>query len=128
MTTSRSPRHGRVLVVDADDLSCRALSLIVQYDGHDVRQATTEAAARALLEEFRPDVVLLDPAVSAAVTRSCSASIILTSKPADRFDQRAIRWVAGRVARPFDFIELRQMVGREIARLRTLRRAAAAES
>jgi DNA-binding response OmpR family regulator len=123
----RSPRdrQGRVLVVDANDVASRALALIVEYDGHEVRQAADETSTHTLIREFKPHVVLLDPTVSTVVPRICDAmddgeqqpAIILTSPPTNRLDRRALRWIVGRVRRPFDFIELRSLVGREIARL-----------
>jgi DNA-binding NtrC family response regulator len=54
-----------VLVVD-DDRSLRLLCRVnLELDGHRVREAGSLAAARALIEEQAPDVILLDVHVGA---------------------------------------------------------------
>jgi DNA-binding response OmpR family regulator len=123
----RKPHLGRVLVVDRDRKATMALRLIVEYDGHEVRHAADRAEALSLLDRFRPHVVLLDPAVHASdeltlceemVSRAevAPAAIILTAPPPERLDRRILRWIAARVSRPFDFVELRLLVSREVAR------------
>jgi DNA-binding response OmpR family regulator len=123
----RRPHVGRVLVVDGDARTSAALRLIVEFDGHEVRQAREQREALRLLEEFRPHVVLIDPSVTAEAERSLcedvvahpnltQSSIILTSKTPERFDQRALRWISACVSRPFDFVELRLLVSRAVAR------------
>jgi hypothetical protein len=77
--------------------------------------------------------VLLDPGLPSSPpeptleTRSCCedvlaypelmhTSIILTSPAPERFDRRAMRWIAACVSRPFDFVELRLLISRAVAR------------
>jgi DNA-binding response OmpR family regulator len=120
---------GRVLVVDRDARSSAALRLIVEFDGHDVRSTADRVGAMTLLDEFRPHVILLDQAVAETgdpslceevATRPDTPrpSIILTSTATDqRLDRRVLRWIAAHVTRPFDFVELRRLVSREIDRM-----------
>lgn len=64
--TNGSVDRTRVLVVDDDARSAQALQLILQQDGHHVQLASTAVTARAALRDYRPDVVVLDVALSDA--------------------------------------------------------------
>jgi DNA-binding response OmpR family regulator len=108
--------------VDGDRVSSRALRLIVEYDGHEVQHASDGAEAVALVDEFRPHVMLVDPnAPSAAMPVESSRSdrmgpaIILTSS-SPALPRRGVRGVVAQITRPFDFVELRLLVSREVAR------------
>jgi PAS domain S-box-containing protein len=50
----------RVLVVDDNVDAAESLAMVLTFDGHEARQAHDGAAAVAVAEQFRPDVVLLD--------------------------------------------------------------------
>jgi two-component system response regulator RegA len=51
----------RILVVDDDDLVCRAIELVLASEGrHEVRAAARPSQAGRLLEEWKPDLLLLD--------------------------------------------------------------------
>lgn len=52
--------RGRVLVVEDDDLLREALAEVLVDDGHDVRTAANGAAALAELEEWEPQLIVLD--------------------------------------------------------------------
>lgn len=49
-----------ILVVDDDETTLSFLTPLLRDDGHDVREATTLAAARAALSRHEADVVILD--------------------------------------------------------------------
>ena len=50
----------RVLVVDDDPAVADSMSVLLQFEGHEVRAAASGEAALALARDFRPRVVLLD--------------------------------------------------------------------
>ena len=52
--------RGRVLVVEDDDLLREALAEVLVDDGHEVRTAANGAAALAELEEWEPQLIVLD--------------------------------------------------------------------
>jgi DNA-binding NtrC family response regulator len=49
-----------ILVVDDDDPVRVMLARLLRTQGHDVRQASNAADARAILEDSRPDLVISD--------------------------------------------------------------------
>ncbi len=55
-----SPQGRRILIVDDNVDSATSLRLLLQRQGHEVRQAHDGLAGLAAAEEFRPDVLLLD--------------------------------------------------------------------
>ena len=57
---SRPLRSERVLVVDDNRDAAEALVALLEVSGCDVRMATDPIVALALLEEFSPDVAILD--------------------------------------------------------------------
>jgi signal transduction histidine kinase len=58
---STSPLHGRrVLVVDDDRLNLRILGGILRSEGYELAEASTGEGALAVLETFKPHLVLLD--------------------------------------------------------------------
>jgi DNA-binding response OmpR family regulator len=58
---SRSPRiPASILIADDDPNILRALSFLMQREGHDVRTATDGQQALAAVAETPPDVLLLD--------------------------------------------------------------------
>jgi two-component system, chemotaxis family, CheB/CheR fusion protein len=59
-TVSFTARPRRVLVVEDDLDSARALAMLVQHMGHDVEYATNGYAALEIARKFKPQVVLLD--------------------------------------------------------------------
>jgi putative two-component system response regulator len=52
--------HPRILVVDDDPQVGQVLRRLLQHDGHDVQLASTAAAARVAIANYRPDVIVLD--------------------------------------------------------------------
>jgi PAS domain S-box-containing protein len=50
----------RVLVVDDNEDAAEMMSLVLAQRGHDVRVATDGLAALSLIEDFRPEVAVLD--------------------------------------------------------------------
>lgn len=50
----------RVLIVDDHTLSNRVMTLVLRMRGFPCMAVTSEAQALASIEEFRPDVVILD--------------------------------------------------------------------
>ena len=61
---SGTPQGGatqlRVLVVDDDPVVAKSMVVLLELDGHQVRSATSGIDALSLLQEFQPQVVLLD--------------------------------------------------------------------
>ena len=53
----------RILLADCDSGLISIRSLRLRIDGYEVMEARDGAAARSALEAFRPDVLLLDPAI-----------------------------------------------------------------
>lgn len=53
-------RNPRVLIVDDHVMSNRVMTLVMRSRGFPCIAATNEAEALVLVEEFRPDVVLLE--------------------------------------------------------------------
>jgi DNA-binding response OmpR family regulator len=56
----RSGETCRVLVVEDDYDSAEALCILVQQGGHDCQVALNADEARAITEDFTPDVALID--------------------------------------------------------------------
>ncbi len=54
------PMKRKVLIVDDEPNIVTALEFLLERRGYEVRVATNGEEAMALLESFRPDVVLLD--------------------------------------------------------------------
>ncbi len=50
----------RILVVDDNKDAAESLALLLQLSGHDVRTATTPAAALEIAPDYHPEVLLLD--------------------------------------------------------------------
>lgn len=50
----------KILIVEDDDSIARALALVFELEGYDVRVAPSPDAAAAAYVEYRPNLVLLD--------------------------------------------------------------------
>src|SRR5690606_38393266 len=50
----------RILVVDDEDGIRKVLRQLLEYEGHEVRAATSGGEALTVYPEFRPDIVFLD--------------------------------------------------------------------
>jgi DNA-binding response OmpR family regulator len=58
-----SPRSLRILVADDEPDSVTALKLLLNDEGHDVVTLSKGAEVLRMIEEFKPDVVVLDIAM-----------------------------------------------------------------
>jgi CheY-like chemotaxis protein len=58
--TARNGAKPRVLIVDDHALSNRAMTLVLRMHGFPCIAVTSEVQALASIEEFRPDVVILE--------------------------------------------------------------------
>lgn len=56
----------RILLVDAFQDFAEMMTIILREEGHTVRAARDVKTAREACQTFRPDVVLVDPAIAAA--------------------------------------------------------------
>ena len=56
----RERAHRRLLLVDDNVDAVESLAVLLRSDGHEVRTAHDAASALALVESFRPDLVVLD--------------------------------------------------------------------
>ncbi|WP_194818413.1 response regulator [Nocardia sp. XZ_19_385] len=56
-------RHGRVLVLEVDPAVAEITTLVLESAGHDPVHAAHSADALALTGDWKPDIVLADPAV-----------------------------------------------------------------
>jgi len=54
------PAHATILLVEDDAAIARMLTDVLNSTGYEVREAPTGAAARALVEEVRPQLIILD--------------------------------------------------------------------
>src|SRR5438105_11996565 len=54
------PAHATILLVEDDAAIARMLTDVLDSTGYEVREAPTGAAARALVEQLRPDLIILD--------------------------------------------------------------------
>lgn len=55
-----APTSRRILLVDDNNDAAQSTAALLQLDGHEVRIAADGTAALASVEEFRPEVILLD--------------------------------------------------------------------
>lgn len=113
---------GRVLVVDDDQSIREAMELALADEGYEVQVASDGASALTLLEQWRPDVILLDMKMAGmdgwrfAETyrrqqEPRASVIVLTASP------NAEGWAAeiaadGLLPKPFDLGDLLDMVRR----------------
>jgi DNA-binding response OmpR family regulator len=121
-----------ILVVDDDRVVRELLRMNFELEGHDVREAADGTRAIAAVHEERPDAVLLDvmmPApdgfdvcaqLRADPTTAAIPVVLLTARAlaADRVrghDAGADAYVT----KPFDPLELVELVEELVARLRT---------
>jgi len=54
------PEATRVLVVDDEPSITDAVATALRYEGFDTREAATAGSARSAIDEFRPDLIVLD--------------------------------------------------------------------
>jgi CheY-like chemotaxis protein len=52
--------HGRVLVIDDHELNLKLLERLIEIEGHEVRVASSLAAAERAIAEERPAMIVLD--------------------------------------------------------------------
>jgi CheY-like chemotaxis protein len=50
----------QILVVDDEPTVCRAITMLLRYDGHDVHSADSGEAALAVLEQHHFDLIITD--------------------------------------------------------------------
>lgn len=117
------PSPTRVLVVDDEERFCALTCALFKERGYEVASACTSAEALALVEQFRPDVILLDivmPGLSglellrAVRDRPFPPRVIMvTASPGDDVAQQAVREGAEAfVCKPVDFNTLERLVCR----------------
>ena len=113
----------RVLVVEDDELTRTALTLLVRREGYEIRAAADGAAGLAEARTFRPDIILLDlympvmdgfefmERLTAEVGRGRAKVIVLSA--ADRLELVHVRLGADAyISKPFDAERLRAALSR----------------
>ncbi len=116
----RLPGSGRVLVVEDEPVLRDTLSVLITMEGCETRSASDAASALALLQEWTPDLILLDfglPGMSgeeflaAYHQRSGTHApvILLTGKPLSSV-QAAAMGAAGILAKPFTIPDLLDVI------------------
>ena len=110
-------RCGRVLVVDDDPGIVAVVSEALEEAGYEVQEVGNGGEALRLLEEWRPDVILLDlamPVVDGPTFRSQQrwldaaphTPVVLLSGRGDIVDEAERLGAAGLVAKPFEIGQL----------------------
>lgn len=112
----------KVLVVDDDETISEFVVWVLSDDGHEVMSATNGMAAFQKLEQFEPDVILLDMRMPVMDgwqfarryrDESTSPAPIVVLTAAQDVAQRAGEIKAdGYLGKPFDLDELLTVVGR----------------
>ena len=74
LTTSRP---ARILVLDGDESLTSVLSVVLGFEGWDIRVASDTAGALVAIDEFEPDFVLMD----AALPESLPVPVVYLAKP-----------------------------------------------
>ena len=133
----RVPISASILIADDDPNILRALTFIMERQGHSVRTATDGAQALAAVADATPDLVLLDVMMPRAngyeVCRTLRARaecddvriIMLTARGQDADQKNGIELGADAyVTKPFAIAEIIDCVAGVLARP-SLRRAAA---
>jgi CheY-like chemotaxis protein len=113
----------RVLIVEDDELTRTALSLLARREGYEIRAVANGAAALIEARTFRPDIILLDlympvmdgfefmERLTAEVGRGRTKVIVLSA--ADRLDLVHVRLGADAyISKPFDAERLRAALTR----------------
>lgn len=78
MTTQpTTPRPARILVVDADESLTSVLAVVLDLEGWQTRVAADASTALAAIDEFKPDIVLMD----GALAFSLPVPVVYVSKP-----------------------------------------------
>src|SRR4051812_24586900 len=78
MTTQLpTPRPARILVVDGDESLTSVLSVVLGFEGWDIRVASTASDALSSVASFEPDIVLMD----AALPESLPMPVVYLRKP-----------------------------------------------
>jgi len=117
-----APRVDRTaLVVDDDVFIVSALAELLEEDGFDVHTATNGFSALRHAQELRPSVILLDLALPErsgtqlledlrADPATRDVAIVVVSGYADRLSERQQAETDGVIPKPFELVELLEVV------------------
>lgn len=101
----------QILLVEDDAAIMDTLTIFLRYEGFEVRQARSVERALAVLEDFRPELVLLDymllddtaeKVVAVARERHRGVPILLLTAADDPTGKALALEVDGVVAKPFE--------------------------
>jgi DNA-binding NtrC family response regulator len=123
------PRHdrpGRILVVDDMESMCRLMEALLSDRGHEVRTATTGAAALEIVRSFDCDVAIVDYRLLDAdgldligelrALRPRLKAILMTSYGDPGLQERlAEQGLSGYMAKPFNNAKMIESVERLVA-------------
>ena len=106
----------RVLIVEDDESIRTLVQATLEFEGYDVQPAEHGGVALAILERFRPDVVVLDmrmPHVDGReFARQYHAPIIALTAGADLADTATEIAAVGFLAKPFEIDSLLAVIGK----------------
>jgi CheY-like chemotaxis protein len=119
----------QILVVDDEPTVCRAIQMMLKYDGHHVQTAASGATALALFEQNQFDIVITDylmpdmkgdQLVALIKERRPGQLIIMATAFAENFiingrPARGVDWV---LQKPFSLEQLRAAVAGVMAGLK----------
>ncbi|MFH1725779.1 MAG: response regulator [Elusimicrobiota bacterium] len=121
------PPGGRILVVDDEDATARALTRHLEGEGHRTRVAATGEEAIRLIGTERFDFILLDiglPGMTGfeaieEIAQRTDAPVVLMSGHADEEARRDALLLGAKdlLAKPFDFAEVDRIVPKWLAPL-----------
>jgi PAS domain S-box-containing protein len=113
----------RILVVDDNQDAGRTLGMLLQINGHEVRNAQDGLEAVAVAEEFRPDVILMDVGMPKLNGYEATRRIRESSFGKDIFIIALTGWgqaediarsidagCSAHLVKPVDFVELEQLL------------------
>jgi DNA-binding response OmpR family regulator len=111
-------RAARILVIEDEPEERRALQLVLQTDRREVRAAAAGDEALAMLDQFRPDLVVMDwrmPGVSGAHlcrrirARANAPPIVVVSSADEAFE--SAEDISAALRKPVDLGELQAVIG-----------------
>jgi DNA-binding response OmpR family regulator len=128
--------QSRILLVEDDETIARMMTDLLESTGYQVREAPTGAAARALVEQVRPDLIILDLVlpdddglVLCSVLKNMANAPILICSGTHRRRDAFLSLKLGAddfIAKPFDLDELEARIEAVLRRAARGREAPAA--
>lgn len=115
----------RILVIDDDEMLRELLSVALEIDGHEVRAVEHGEAALATLDEWSPDLIVVDlmmPVMDGLRFLRCLAErpapppALVLSAVGDQEHEQEVRAAGAQaiIRKPVDAAELADLVGRTL--------------